>query len=157
MSTSAWPMRNERDDTNYDDDDYDDDEPSEYTQEEYEDMARQIRSLSNVIWLTGEHTTLPHQPPPSTNIELRAVYRSLATLLTRDSRQEVGVAVTGDGMTITDATQFIALVPYRNELEEPHLSTESYTGAAYDMLDPCPLDVAPAYGERWYVVAQLPR
>ncbi len=153
MSSREWPPHDSDDryDT-YDSDDFDDDdEPSEYTLEEYEDLARQIRSLSNVIWLTGEHPTLSHHPAPP-NIDLRSVYRALATLLTRDSRRETVVAVTGDGSTIVDATQFTALVPYRNELDEPHISQESYTGADYAMLDMTPTEVVPRFGDARYVV-----
>ncbi|KAK0203526.1 hypothetical protein DFS33DRAFT_809491 [Desarmillaria ectypa] len=74
----------------YEDDD-DDDEP--FDAEYFEDMAFRIRSLSNAIWITEDHT--PKLDPPPEKSIFRA-YSCLATLLTRDSRQHGPVVVTGN-------------------------------------------------------------
>ncbi|KAG7448887.1 uncharacterized protein BT62DRAFT_1074404 [Guyanagaster necrorhizus] len=75
----------------YDDDD---DEEEPFDVEYFEDMSLRIRSLSNAIWVTEDHTPKLDSPPEKRSI-FRA-YSCLATLLTRDSRQHQPVVVTGN-------------------------------------------------------------
>ena len=140
----------------YEEDDDDDEDIEAYSQDEWEDIARQIRSLSTTVWLTGEHYTVSARRR-TTCIDLLKVYRSWATLLTRDSQSESVVAVTGDGSTIDDATRVIAILPYREDSVDFMLSPESYTGADYYMLHRQPIELRPDSCFVWYVALAFPK
>lgn len=124
-----------------DEDDDEDEHVEQFTSRQWDEVARQIRSLTNALWVSGAHQTLVDNVVNPRNAQHLDFYRAWATLLTRDSNGEAVVAVTGTGPRRSDATEVLAVMPYYEDptqMDTQQRHSPVPIDADYEMLDPIP-------------------